>query len=421
MTLKEDIAEFEDVILITGPMGHGGIATLIVRLSRALVLHGKRVYLFYSGDDLLQGMPRETRSMNYSNWKDAKKRMDGLAARLGCSARLLVISFDPTDASLASWLVGRSLGRGVRHISGVFHPRAYFLDGEDWLRFAINRMILTNFHDDQLFFMNEACRRSHALWAHRSFSRSPFLPLTIEVHDPLYTGGRSETFNVVSVGRLTPFKDYNLEIPRIVSELRRRGVPIEWQIFGHGELDSEIRRRIEQFEVEPFVKVRGTLDYAGFAQEVGKYDAFVGMGTAALEAAMLGVPTILAVDRQADRTYGFLPTAPFGNVGEMQEQPPTLDITDLLTDLAGKSASARIEVGGQSRAAALVYSTIDYASELLQIGARSSPAARLQSWLVGVIYRETTIGITRMIANAIVRSCRRLMGLSAHRSDAPTA
>lgn len=398
---------FKNVAIVTGPMGLGGIATLIVRLVRALLKHEVDVALFYSGDILIGEYSPGVAIMRYADWDDASRKFKKFAGSLNPLDELLMISMDPTDAAIADWLLGHAAPPKVRHISGVFHPRAYFLDGEDRLRFAINAMILSNFDDDQTFFMNTDTLKSHSAWAHRSFSRSPVLPLVIEEKASRYAPTRSrENFSVISIGRLTPFKNYNQRIPGLVRLLRDKGVRISWDIFGYGETKAEIESLITKHGVQDDVRLCGSLDYAEISNIVSQYDAFVGMGTAALEAAMLGTPTILAVDGQGDQTYGFLQDVPFGNVGECQDEKPLISLTVFLEKLIAADTEVRIAIGRASREAALPYSALDYAGALLEIGAKSAKPSRFRSWLVGFLYREATVGRTRRTANRIVKIFR---------------
>lgn len=401
---------FSDVILLTGHMSLGGIETLILRLSGSLVEQGKGVNLLCSGGELTKSLAPTVNLIEYSGWHDALLRFKLLRDQLGHSASILLISFDPVSAAIASWLIGRTtMSCGDRHISGVFHPQAYFLDGEDWLRFAINRMTLANLRDDQIFFMNQESRDSHARWASRSFSKSAIIPLAIDAVDPLYSGRDVRPFKVVTVGRLVAFKNYNLEIPRIVRALLDEGIDVEWRIFGAGELQAEMQRRIGYHNVGEFVKLCGELPYSRFASEVSGHDAFVGMGTAVLEAAMLGIPAIVAIINHGDRTYGFLQAVPFGNVGEQLNEKPTKSIGSLLAEVSTLSASERVALGQQSRIAASRYSTANYAAELLRMGATSTPVKARRSRLIGLLYREATVGKARRTVQSVRRALGRQM------------
>lgn len=399
--------DFAHILLFVGQMSLGGIETLVARVARTLSDRGFDVSVFHSGGDLAKELPDGVAQLVYSSAVESAEKFSSLADAIG--GRLLVISFDPTTAALASWSIGKSKHRGdVRHITGIFHPRAYFLDGEDKLRFAINRLIMASFADNQFFFMNRESLDAHSRWARRRFN-SPILPLSIDYREALYKAVNRPEFRIVSVGRLVAFKDYNLEAPKIVEELRRQDIPVCWDIYGTGELEPIIRGRIEQLGLGKWVRLCGNLPYARF-EDVARFDVFVGMGTAALEAAMLGVPTVMAVESQGDRIYGFLQDLPFGNVGELQEDLPNLSLAEILLRTIRSDCQHRILKGQESRSAALRYSAVHYADELLRIGALSRPVGRLRSRLSGSIYLSLTIGRTRKVGNWVVRKIRRMVG-----------
>lgn len=396
-----------EVTLVCGALSLGGIETLIVRLCNQLTAEGRSVRLLCTGGTLMTDLPPAAEVLIYSGWTEALEKFNSIG-RPAQGTTHLVVSFDPTTAALASWLIGQSpRSTALRHITGIFHPRAYFLDGEDRLRRAINRMILRNFRDDQVFFMNVETRESHTEWAARDFSDCPIIPLGITERQPSYAPGSRQTFKVVSVGRLVRFKDFNLEIPAIVSNLRSRAIEISWKIFGCGELEQEIRSRIAEFGVDQFVTLGGELPYAELSTELVRHDAFVGTGSTVLEAGMVGMPSIMAIDSEGARTYGFVQDVPFGNVGERQSEPPTKQISELLFELHSKSTAERIAIGTASRNAVLGYSMSAYSAGLVRIGVESSPPQKWRSRLLGTLYHQATDGRSRRSINRLARPFRK--------------
>ena len=394
------------ITLVYGALSLGGIETLIVRLCDRLTAEGISVRLLCTGGELMTDLPPAAEVLIYSGWTEAFEKFSSIKREVEGTPHLLV-TFDPTSAALASWLIGKSpRSTGVRHITGIFHPRAYFLDGEDRLRRVLNRVILDNFHNDQLFFMNVETRESHTKWAARDFRNCPIIPLGITDRQPSYAPGSRRDFRVVSVGRLVRFKDFNLAIPAIVSDLRSRGISISWKIFGSGEIEQEIRIKIAEFRVDQFVTLCGELPYAAFSTELVRNDAFVGMGTSLLEAAMLGMPSIMAIDSEGAQTYGFIQDVPFGNVGERQDEPPTKKISELLFELHSKSTAERIDIGTASRDAVLGYSMSAYSASLVRIAVESSAPRKWRSRLLGTFYHQTTDGLSRQSLRRLVRPFR---------------
>jgi hypothetical protein len=131
------------------------------------------------------------------------------------------------------------------------------------------------------------------------------------------------------------------------------------------------------------------------------------MGTAALEAGMLGMPVLMAVDGEELATYGYLQDLPFGNVGELLDELPRKSLTTLLQKLHWASPSEQTAIGQAARLVALDYDMDHYCARLIEAGTAASGPNRLRAWLVGVLYREATTGRTRRSANAIWHAIKR--------------
>lgn len=101
--------------------------------------------------------------------------------------------------------------------------------------------------------------------------------------------------NIVSVGRLTNFKTYNLWMLDVIYELKRKGIQVAYYIYGDGELKGKIEDLIHNKDLKDCVFLKGEIAYKEFSN-IGKYDAFVGSGTALIEAASLGLPCIVGIE-----------------------------------------------------------------------------------------------------------------------------
>jgi hypothetical protein len=275
------------------------------------------------------------------------------------------------------------------------------------LRLALNRQVMDALPDPSLFFMNDETRASHAAWSKRDFSASPILPLGIDVTPARWQPPRGTRLSIVSVGRLVGFKAYNLGAIPIVTALRAAGIDAEWHIYGYGELEQEMSTRIGAAGLASSIHLHGALPYAEFAATVGAHDVFIGMGTAALEAAMLGVPVLLAVDGEEDATYGFVQDVPFGNVGERLDQAPGQSLAALLRAFHQTPAAGQRALSDAARGVALSYGIDQYCARLLEAGRAAGRVNRLRAWAVGTLYREATTGRTRRLASALSRRLKR--------------
>lgn len=118
---------------------------------------------------------------------------------------------------------------------------------------------------------------------------------------------QNRTLKLVSVGRLVPFKTYNLHMIDVVAKLLKEGIAVEYDIYGDGPLELEMKRKISELELQKYINLKGILDYDCFSEVVSSYDIFVGSGSAIVQAAGLGVSSIVGIENiEAPDTYGFL-------------------------------------------------------------------------------------------------------------------
>ncbi|MBK6812637.1 MAG: glycosyltransferase [Sandaracinaceae bacterium] len=273
----------------------------------------------------MNALPGAANVVTYVDTRElCRKFRDVVASRFADGADTIIISFDPISAARGLHVEHQCSLRGrVTHLSGVFHPRAYFMNGERKDRIALNQCVAQAVGYDHLFFMNEECRRAHAKRWNVDLRGSAIATLPVDMCEDAWAPESSGRLRIVSVGRLVEFKAYNVEAPKMAALLRDAGLLVTWDIYGDGPLGAEIRNEIERQGVGDSVRLLGELPYRDFQKTVVGYDLFIGMGTAALESAMVGVPTICATDGERERCYGFLHELPYGNVGEVPARATT--------------------------------------------------------------------------------------------------
>jgi glycosyltransferase involved in cell wall biosynthesis len=290
----------------------------------------------------------------------------------------------------------------------VYHPRAFFMSGERRDRILLNRLVASAVGYDHLFFQNFEARQDHAKMWKQDLAGSPIVPLAVNVHDPCWRASADQPLRIVSVGRLVDFKAYNLGAFEIVRDCRTRGLDVRWDIYGSGPLAEEMARLAVEHDVADAVAIKGELPYPDYVKTVTGYDLFVVCGTAALEAAMTGMPVLAVTDSERRATYGFLHELPFGNTGELQEDPPHKDLGQLIAAYAMLDADGRAELGRKSREAALAYG-MPAMIERLEAMAGSRPAApsRLRKRLISALYDVMTIGPAARLARRVQAAARR--------------
>jgi glycosyltransferase involved in cell wall biosynthesis len=143
-----------------------------------------------------------------------------------------------------------------------------------------------------------------------------------------------ETGLILSIGRLSPMKEYNLAIPLIARRLLDAGFKISWSIYGDGPFESEIESEIDRWGVRDVVCIKGRLPYEEMPKILARGYVFVGMGTAALEAAAQGVPGPLAIPYdKTGTTHGTLDRLPQGSLGDLDPNLRILSIEKIVSDI----------------------------------------------------------------------------------------
>lgn len=358
-----------ELILVYGSLRVGGIETMIVRVANFYARSGCHVSVCCTaGGELEALLDPKVSVIKYNSTKDLIRAIRLLESWRNGESRVLMISFDPISAARALMVEAKLDRRAcLTNISGVFHPRAYFMTGERRDRVWINRLLARAFGKSRFFFMNEECLSSHALRWNESLEKCSILPLPIDDVGATWSPSHSKAIRIISVGRLVDFKAYNLGAAKTVRACLDRGIDVSWSIYGEGPLRDSVESEINVFGVQSFVGLQGTLAYENFAKEVVSYDLFIGMGTAALEAAMLGVPTICATVDMSTGCYGYIQDLPFGNVGERLKEIPSIEFDQLIEAYHLATDEDRWQLSCRSRAAAEKYGMREYAFELSQI------------------------------------------------------
>lgn len=121
------------------------------------------------------------------------------------------------------------------------------------------------------------------------------------IHEP------SKKIKICSVGRLVEFKTYNLYMLDVVKDLRDKGYNCVYDIYGSGPLKSKIEKKVSEYGLADFVKLKGEIPYSKFDDCVVEYDVFIGSGTAIIQASSVGVISIVAVenDNGEGLSYGY--------------------------------------------------------------------------------------------------------------------
>jgi glycosyltransferase involved in cell wall biosynthesis len=220
-------------------------------------------------------------------------------------------------------------------------------------------------------FFNEYTQRSHARFFQRDYQASAVLPIGVDL--PEWQGqsvGQSDSLRIVSIGNLHPFKAYNAHIIRALGALRAARPGLTYEIYGSGVNEAALKALAQAQGVAEHVKFKGVIAYGDIPQVLSGSFAFVGSGTSIIEAAALGIPSLVGIESiEQPLTYGFLSDVIGYSYNEMGADQPLVAIQDKLLSLNAPEVWQR--TADACRAKAETFSVVRTVSGLEQVASES--------------------------------------------------
>lgn len=295
----------------------GGIQTLMVRLAERLSSRGSGIFLLLNragGSELPSRVAASGKVVIEKTTLNVPLRF---RSSLSCQPDV-IMAFD-TCSLIEAVSLSQHCFPGARVVVGVYHPREFCVPPKrQRLRDRLGSRILRDMPRENILFMNEHCRAEHAERLGDWFAKSWIVPLPVDLSR--YSANqrrRVQPNKLVSIGRLTSFKTYNRTMIPLLAEMRRNGHRYQYDIYGDGPERGLIHDLIQRHDVGEFVRLHGEVPYRDLPAVLEDAHAFIGMGTALVEASACGVPSIVAVESaRAPETYGFFHELEDLNTGE---------------------------------------------------------------------------------------------------------
>ncbi|MBW3617026.1 MAG: glycosyltransferase [Proteobacteria bacterium] len=338
-------------MLVYGRLRLGGAETLLLRIANHAVSEGLDVVVCAHPGELRSMFSESVRFIEHDDVYDLVQSVPAYLSGLEVApTTVLFWVFDPHQmlpVSLVRRAVRSRTKADSKVICGIYHPRECFRERDHPLIHRVCKLVFQVTPAEQWLFMNQACRASHEAEWKSSLSEYKVVPITVPHTAPITwaPAENASPLRVVSVGRLVPFKAYNEGAIHITRRLVAQGLDVQWVLFGDGPEMERLRATAEELGVTGSVQFAGALGYELLFDTLVRFDIFVGMGTALLEAASAKMPSIMAVDQQPRLTYGYLHEAPEDSVGEVVGPAPERDIGELLRTYAAMTPEERRRIG----------------------------------------------------------------------------
>jgi hypothetical protein len=347
----------------------GGIQSIVIRQLALARKSNQVAFVACKATTCLADVPSSSR---LDIDQDPSHLLEQIGSRLpGKKLHLDIVALSPGAATIGFFLQTEALKKRHVHTAllclTILHPRDLMRETERWYVHQMNRILAHAIGLQNLVFMNKECRATHSVFLSRNLYSNSIIPAPIDERQPCWAGSSDNgPLRIVCIGRLVNFKAYNFALPRIIAEFAEDRQSVTCDIFGYGAEEVKLSDLIKQYGVSDLVRLNGAIPLEKFDDIVSGYDLFIGMGTAAVQAAQLGVPTILAIIDDEHGAHGFIYSAPFGNLGEKDPSTTRQDLKMLIETYlkAGPDERTRISLDGIRYANR--YVTENYVEQLTQ-------------------------------------------------------
>jgi 1,2-diacylglycerol 3-alpha-glucosyltransferase len=263
-------------------------------------------------------------------------------------------------------------GRRTKLVSiGIYHQNEIMFSGVDYYFARQVQVLFSSLPPSSLVFFNELTLASHSQFFAVDYCTANQVPIGIDL--PEWNGrgvGDPVSNRIVSIGNLEIFKAYNRHVIDLMPALRELRPELIYEIYGVGSYEAELRRQVSAKGLEGVVHFKGAIDYSSFPRVLEGAFAFVGSGTAIIEAAALGVPSIVGIESIQDPvTYGLLSDIEGRSYNEFDARLALRPIAQVLSSLMDEKQWALASCA--CRAKAETFSIDKTASGFLAMESRS--------------------------------------------------
>lgn len=223
--------------------------------------------------------------------------------------RSLFVDIDLIHASCSFSVVlmrriSRILNNGVLESGGVYHSREYLWGDKTSLMRKKQLAIFNELPVNNVLFMNEYTTRLYSSVFAVNYTIA--LPIGVDTIKYLESKPDFTSCRIISIGRLVDFKTYNRHMITSLHSLNNRTERnFIFEIYGDGPELESLKCLAKSLNVK--VNFYGKIEYESMPSILNGAFAFVGSGTAILEAAAAGIPSIVGVESiDSPLSHGFI-------------------------------------------------------------------------------------------------------------------
>jgi len=328
------------MLFIYGALPVGGIETFFMRMAKErhrLGLHTTILLLSLpheSNPELLNEMKKYANVLFpddiFLNLGKFTRRLPLLVPVKKRALERILENVDQIHASdgmhaLVGYRLSNMLNKNIIVTVGFYHYIKFLWGGDNvaWHE-KVNRKFIFDFLPERsLLFFSEGNRQLYIKHKRKKLTDANTFRLgVIDKKDIKVSGEVNLPIKIVAIGRLVDFKTYNFYMIKVLKNLKTKGFNVQFDIYGDGPLKAQIADEINKAGLSESIYLKGTLDYLKFDETVSNYNLFIGSGTAIIQAAALGLPSIVGVENVIEaETYGY-----FSDVNQYEYNLKGLDL-----------------------------------------------------------------------------------------------
>lgn len=341
------------ILLLCRNYGHGGTESLILRMANWLAkTRIQTTLLIGSLDENHLDLPKCSIVVIGDELYDRLSRprvMRSVLNQYDLSSITHIYAVNGGEMLLALHFASHSHGK-VKVLAGCYFPWGYLYPKWSWVfssrpqwergpfKYLWRMLAVFTFDkcipDGNKVFTVKAIRDKHEANFGRSLqeSRIWFVPLDFSIFK--MRERRPIRGRIVSIGRICETKAYNRYMIDVIQQLLNQGMDVHWSVYGHGELQEELKSVVKGRNLSQNIHFKGIISYQDIPLAVQDAWVFVGTGTAILEAGWCGLVCIPTIeDYPKALTYGFLHESLDSAAGIAFVHPPEKEITEMIEDV----------------------------------------------------------------------------------------
>jgi glycosyltransferase involved in cell wall biosynthesis len=328
------------MLFIYGALPVGGIETFFMRMAKErhrLGLHTSILLLSLpheSDPELLNEMKKYANVLFpddiFLNFGKFTRRLPLLVPIKKRALERALKSVDQIHASdgmhaLLGYRLSNMLNKNITITVGFYHYIKFLWGGDNvaWHEKVNRRFIFDFLPEESLLLFSEGNRQLYIKYKRKKLTDANTFRLgVIDKKNIKVSGEINLPIKIVAIGRLVDFKTYNFYMIKVLKNLKTKGFNVQFDIYGDGPLKAQIADEINKAGLSDSIHLKGTLDYLKFDETVSNYNLFIGSGTAIIQAAALGLPSIVGVENVIEaETYGY-----FSDVNQYEYNLKGLDL-----------------------------------------------------------------------------------------------